>query len=706
MVEIKYAGVLKQLQNKNQMLLDPDKGEVAEFTNLVTDKVLLKPVIRGGIKRINNAPDPINRHFNLADKVILQTTEGDLLSTQDFINLNVITHGLTGTPFYGVTYRDKLYLFNKDNEHLVTDGNDYFNYNLPTPDVSSIKGYGKFIDGKSESHFRAYALVYMTEDGQYSKPSKLFTTYCGKSPDASVDIKGYTFGDCNDFVDEVYFDISQMQHPDNVQRILVFGSSKESTASLFYIKTIDVTDTYFTDKSGDLHLDLSWYLMYRWTLRKALTAAIHKNRLFLGNVEVNKVYRVDFPIAQTSNTPPSGYHKMGTLHIQDHSNEGNLGSNFTYTYRLFYKKGDVYSSVVELEHTTGNDTHSIKICNLPAFSDAEDYKLIIQRKGQYDTDYQYEKQVDPNIGGFVDYGISYEWSTSITEPQQNTPSELKSAILFSEIGAPQQLDVTNIIQITPDDGDYITGLVSYGEDLLIFKQHSIYMLHTSGAPENWQLRKVADNIGSDNPFTIQVKGNLVFFTYKNEVFRFPDRIHFPLSKPIINSINNNPSKFDRATLYSKYNWYLISAGRYIYVYDFDIDNWYVFAIGGNNIISEIAEVRNTTYDKELFIYSQELIGKYDEEEGTDFDASFLTQIKFNLIRPSAGKLIRPMEIDIDGQSSVSIGEAFYSMQQDRERIDPTKLLTTKHRDWIQLELKNLKEFNSAVITAYMSRKKR
>ncbi len=51
-----------------------------------------------------------------------------------------------------------------------------------------------------------------------------------------------------------------------------------------------------------------------------------------------------------------------------------------------------------------------------------------------------------------------------------------SEVIFSKVGNPQDFELTSIISVNTKDADTITGLCSFAEGLLIFKQKSVYFL--------------------------------------------------------------------------------------------------------------------------------------------------------------------------------------------------------------------------------------
>ena len=108
----------------------------------------------------------------------------------------------------------------------------------------------------------------------------------------------------------------------------------------------------------------------------------------------------------------------------------------------------------------------------------------------------------------------------------NNSSRLYFSVLFNCWYWPQGLvDLTATakqfyIDINPDDGDYITNIIPYNDELVIFKQNNIYLL--SGYDEtDFSVRKVQfrDNVGCVGFRAAAVADNWLYFVDANGIFR-------------------------------------------------------------------------------------------------------------------------------------------------------------------------------------------
>jgi len=77
-------------------------------------------------------------------------------------------------------------------------------------------------------------------------------------------------------------------------------------------------------------------------------------------------------------------------------------------------------------------------------------------------------------------------------------SEGPSRLYFSEVLNLESWPVLNFIDISPNDGDWITGLLPYDDYLIITKNRSVWLLVGSG-PSDFEVRRIHDGIGCVAP---------------------------------------------------------------------------------------------------------------------------------------------------------------------------------------------------------------
>ncbi len=88
-----------------------------------------------------------------------------------------------------------------------------------------------------------------------------------------------------------------------------------------------------------------------------------------------------------------------------------------------------------------------------------------------------------------------------------------SELIFSDIGSPNSLAATNIININTKDADYITALHAFQEGLLIFKERTVHYLSgwDFAGGSDISLIELNVNSGTSYPKTVQKVDNAVFY---------------------------------------------------------------------------------------------------------------------------------------------------------------------------------------------------
>lgn len=102
----------------------------------------------------------------------------------------------------------------------------------------------------------------------------------------------------------------------------------------------------------------------------------------------------------------------------------------------------------------------------------------------------------------------------------NGGTQYRSRIQFSNAGAAETWDVNDWIDVSPDDGQQITAMVSYGESILVFKEHSVFVLSGTD-PTSFTLYPLDAEIGTLSPQTVHPAANILMFFDPNQgVFEF------------------------------------------------------------------------------------------------------------------------------------------------------------------------------------------
>jgi hypothetical protein len=159
-----------------------------------------------------------------------------------------------------------------------------------------------------------------------------------------------------------------------------------------------------------------------------------------------------------------------------------------------------------------------------------------------------------------------------------------SNIIASDLINPLSWNITNFIAVNPDDGQFITKLVPFGQSLLIFKNQSLYGLVGSD-PTTATLWPLAA-VGTTATQSVAVAANKVFFfSPSNGVFAYDGATVQPIDSAIRKYLlaGISDANANRCTGFIRQNQYHLSvpwtatAGSYPrerrFVYDIETSRW-------------------------------------------------------------------------------------------------------------------------------------
>jgi len=101
-----------------------------------------------------------------------------------------------------------------------------------------------------------------------------------------------------------------------------------------------------------------------------------------------------------------------------------------------------------------------------------------------------------------------------------------SRLYFSDVLDLETWPALNYIDIAPDDGDWITGLLTTGDYLIITKQRSVWYLLGDG-PSTFEVRRAHSNIGCVAPRSLTMVNDFICFVSHDGIY-FTD-----LHKPVL-----------------------------------------------------------------------------------------------------------------------------------------------------------------------------
>lgn len=148
------------------------------------------------------------------------------------------------------------------------------------------------------------------------------------------------------------------------------------------------------------------------------------------------------------------------------------------------------------------------------------------------------------------------------------------------------------LDLDPDDGDRITGMTLFGDQIVVFKENKIFTINWVGGSLLFQAVRRSAEIGCVAGDTIVQKNGLVYFLSTHGVYAFDGQNVKCLSDSIIDKISTetNPStiKISKAMVYDQHEqiFFAVPTGSHllpdkIYVLDYATGGWaaYKFGVG-------------------------------------------------------------------------------------------------------------------------------
>ena len=615
-------------------------SELAVLTNGVLDSKQGIPVKRGGfvrfntnattgdIKSLHNVVDEDSTDYLLAsNSTLLQKTSGGAFS-------NVKT-GLTS----GLKTRIQAI---GDGKYIVTNGTDSpfiisgsafantFDLGLLKPNTSAVTGSqyntaGGLLDADS---VYIYILINQAEDGTLSAPSRPFSY--------NYIASGLTWSSTTATLRTLRFDNLPSPASDTrvsnvrVYRTVGLTSPFAGARTFYYLKTISITATYFTDDQADSELDTSQTIEFFSMPLLFKYMAMQYNRVFYAAPKLTNKCYIEPAYTKRSGAPPAGYNDGYALRATTPAVVVNgLDDGALYQWRIVFT--DIYgnqSDPLDSEtYTTpgvpGTNTTEVYVVNIPRIN----YGLPLQKMELYRTEGNgatFYKLSDLSLLA-ADFRDNYPDSALGAAYAPQTTTTYPSSVLFSEIGLPSNIPDGNLVDVFPDDGDIITGIFDDTDGVLVFKKYSICKIYTAGSPTNWRVIRIIANIGCTEPDTVYKNGNEYFFICNSQAYIYRggqvQEVGESFKNTLAtvttwNSINYDPVR----------KWYVlgvvITATHFVLVYDTKLNTWYKFSI---TKADAIGYKRYGTGANTLLVGDGTYIIKYDTTVTADNQAGSTTQ---------------------------------------------------------------------------------
>lgn len=206
----------------------------------------------------------------------------------------------------------------------------------------------------------------------------------------------------------------------------------------------------------------------------------------------------------------------------------------------------------------------------------------------------------------------------------------RSRVYWSEPADPETWAALSYIDVSPDDGQEITGAYAFGETIMIFKNRSLFLL-TGVDEKSFTLYPVDAQIGCEAPKTVRAAGaQLFFFDYRSGVWAFDgagfEKIDEKINTYLLEGINQANAYKSSGGVYRNRYWLSVPWGasttpNRTFVYDTENDAWTEYDFG----VADAADLDGVFYA----VGNRDAVGIFEMESGptdvaANIDAYFYT----------------------------------------------------------------------------------
>jgi hypothetical protein len=549
---------------------------------------------------------------------LLSCINGTLYKSQNGIgSWTAVKTGLnTAARLRTASFNQQVICTNGVDPLFITDLVNNFNLSLPRPDVTGITITTSATGGNmtDQSNYM-YVFVFMASDGSLGIPSQPFLGFGGAS---------YTTAGGGSNQSSVILSGLPTTTDPRIGQLWIFRT-EANKMDFFFLASLPIGTTTFTDTFADTALDLATTLQIVNTPNSALYILVHKDRVFLANITKTPATFPTYPYVQENPSNPNAY----LLPIQYNSATG-LTPNSAYQYGVTYvladgtetamSLGPIFTSAASpnlgaqvqvamplVPSAPGSNTY---VAGNPSITAMKLYRTKAGGGTFYLLHTFQSADWIPLVNAslypkpLVGYNDTADDSTLTQSYTGLATLTLNSAIIWSEAEQIQQFNDLNIQNVSPDDGDPITGIIDDNDGILIFKQSSIFKLYTTGVQPSG-LFKVVPNIGCDQPNSLIGISGQTFFASKNQLYVYANGMvdPMPISQNLRNTFNSITS-WNSVTFSEVYQYVIwdvsIGTDNYLLILDLkskDFARWYKWKVTPGSFILE----RQIGNDKGLLI---------------------------------------------------------------------------------------------------------
>ncbi len=244
-------------------------------------------------------------------------------------------------------------------------------------------------------------------------------------------------------------------------------------------------------------------------------------------------------------------------------------------------------------------------------------------------------------------------------------SSTPSTVWFSDVAEPEGYAPDFNFECRTNDGDYISGLKTYGTRLYVFKKYSFHVL-IGDSPNNFSLSEVSDQYGCLNNRCIAVHDNVILFLDRKGVIEWNgSQISMRSQKiqPIFDRMNFSAALTNACMVHDKLrNQILVSipvdgstTNNMVCVFDYLVGAWTTYT---GLSISSLAQIQGRNNTKNAFYGSYSgVINWFGASFTSDNGVGFTTYLKTRFLHDmgdSTQKMFRRMYLNTDSPASSTL----------------------------------------------------
>jgi hypothetical protein len=108
-----------------------------------------------------------------------------------------------------------------------------------------------------------------------------------------------------------------------------------------------------------------------------------------------------------------------------------------------------------------------------------------------------------------------------------------SRMVFSDVGNPENFPAANFFDIRPGDGETLNDFILYQDNLILFKNSSIWVFSYDTQPQQAVLQQLHNNLGVENRWSLCLYENVIYFLKYNQVYQISNFQFTRISTKII-----------------------------------------------------------------------------------------------------------------------------------------------------------------------------